>query len=128
MECSDIRCYACGRWGHTAFSCDVNQPRRDSGGNNGRYSPCRGSSPYNKEKLNAVRFNNIHVSRAYNIGNALKQRIRVNGTYVDFVIDTGAEVSIVTEATSRILSFALEKSDRVLSGADDSPLSVLSEL
>ena len=59
------------------------------------------------------------------VDNTLKQRVRVDGTYTDFVIDTGAEVSIVTEATSRILSFELEKSDLVLSGADGSPLSVL---
>ena len=37
-----------------------------------------------KKKLSAVKFNNI--SRVYDSGNALKQRIRVNGTYVDFVI------------------------------------------
>ena len=123
MDCPDIRCYACGRWGHTAFSCDVNRPRRDSGGHNGRYSPGRGSSQNNEEKSSAVRFNNI--SRVYDSGNGLKQRIRVNGTYVDFMLDTGAEVSIVTEATVRNLNLALEKSDRVLSGADDSPLSVL---
>ena len=59
------------------------------------------------------------------VDNTLKQRVRVDGTYTDFVIDTGAEVSIVTEATSRILSLELEKSDLVLSGADGSPLSVL---
>ena len=35
------------------------------------------------------------------------------------------QVSIVTEATGRILSLALEKSDRVLYGADGSLLSVL---
>ena len=55
----------------------------------------------------------------------MKQRIRVDGTYTDFVVDTGAEVSTVTEATSRILSLTLEKSERTLSGADGSPLSVL---
>ena len=81
------------------------------------------SSQYNEEKSSAVRFNNI--SRVYESGNSLKQRIRVNETCVDFVLDTGVEVSIVAEASSRILSLALKKSDRVLSGADDSPPSVL---
>ena len=38
------------------------------------------------------------------------------------MIDTGAEVSTVTEANSRILSLTLENSDQVLSGADGSPL------
>ena len=59
------------------------------------------------------------------IDNTLKRRVRVDGTYTDFVLDTGAEVSTVTEATSRILSLTLANSDRVLSGADGSPLSVL---
>ena len=60
---------------------------------------------YNEEKSSAIRFNNS--SRLYDSGNALKKWIRVDGTYVGFVIDTGAEVSIVTEATSRILSLVL---------------------
>ena len=63
---------------YTAFSCDVNRPRRDSGGHNGRYSPGRGSSQNNEEKSSAVRFNS---SKLYDNGNALKQRIRVDGTY-----------------------------------------------
>ena len=46
-------------------------------------------------------------------------------TYTDFVLDTGAEVSTVAKATSRILSLALENSGQVLSGADGFPLSVL---
>ena len=55
----------------------------DSGGNIGRFSPgCynpgRNSSQYNEEKSSAVRFNS---SKLYDNGNALKQRIRVDGTY-----------------------------------------------
>ena len=49
----------------------------------------------------------------------------MNGTNTEFVIDTGAEVSTVTENTGKILNLRLIKSDRVLSGADNSPLPVL---
>ena len=55
----------------------------------------------------------------------MNERVRVARTYIDFVIATVAGVSIVTEATSRILSLAIEKSDQNLSGAEGSPLSVL---
>ena len=55
----------------------------------------------------------------------MKHRIRVDGTYTEFVIDTGAEVSTVTESTCKALNLRLKKSDRVLSSADGSPLSVL---
>ena len=40
-------------------------------------------------------------------------------------MDTGAEVSILTEETSKLLELRLERSARVLSGADGTPLSVL---
>ena len=55
MECPDIRCHACGRKSYTASYCEVNRPRRASGGLNGRYSPGRyslgrGSSQYNDDR------------------------------------------------------------------------------
>ena len=53
------------------------------------------------------------------IDNTLKQRVSVDGTYTDFVIDTGAAVSIVTKSTSRVLSLTLKKMSR----ANGSPLS-----
>ena len=49
----------------------------------------------------------------------------IDGTYTDFAVETGAEVSLVTGATIKILSLTLENSDRILSGVDGSPLSVL---
>ena len=55
----------------------------------------------------------------------MKHRIRVDKTYIDFVIDTGAEVFTVAENISKNLNLKLEKSDRVLSSLNDSPLSIL---
>ena len=77
----------------SAFGCDLDHKanvEQNTGG--------RGSSQYNEEKSSAISFNNS--SRLYYSGNALKNWIRVDGTYIDFVLDTGAVVSIVTEATA----------------------------
>ena len=75
----------------------------------------------NEGKPSAVRF----TQDTTGIDNTLKQRVRVNGTYTAFVIDTGAQVSMVTEATIRIQSLTLEKGDRVLSGTEGLSLPVL---
>ena len=63
MECPDIRCYACGRRGHTANNCDVNRPRRDSVGNNGRYSPGR----YSPGRGSSSQFNDARNSSHHEI-------------------------------------------------------------
>ena len=75
----------------------------------------------NEGKFSALRF----TQNMTGIDNTLKQRFRVDETYTYSVIDTGAEDSTVTEATSRILSLTLKQSDQVLSGAKGSSLSVL---
>ena len=51
--------------------------------------------------------------------------IDIHRSYIVSVIYTGAEVSTVTEDTSRVCNHKLEKCDLVFTGADGSPLSVL---
>jgi len=50
--------------------------------------------------------------------------LRVNDITVDFVLDTGAEVSTLTESTSDKLSMPLENPSKCLIGADGKGLQV----
>ena len=72
----------------------------------------------NEGKCSAIRF----TKDTTGVDNTLKQRIRVDVIYTVFVADTSVEVSIVTETTSRFMSFLVEKSDQILSGANVSLL------
>ena len=121
IYCKDVKCYACGKKGHIARHCSLNRSHSSYSFESNQSGYSSDNSHSNEGKPSAVRFTQYTTG----IDNALKQRVRVNGTYTYFAVDTGAEVSIITEATSRILSLALEKSDRILSGADGSPLSIL---
>ena len=49
----------------------------------------------------------------------------VNICDVEFVCDAGADVSILTEATSNMLSLELQKPDSQLTRADGSDLNVV---
>ena len=51
----------------------------------------------------------------------------VNGVEVDFTLDTGSDVTIITEETSKSLNLKLEKPERVLVGADQGQLEVVGE-
>lgn len=51
--------------------------------------------------------------------------LTVNGKNVDFILDTGAEVSTITEQTLCELDIELEKPKKCLTGADGSNLNVL---
>ena len=53
--------------------------------------------------------------------------IDVNGRGVDFTLDTGSDVTIITDQTSRDLELELENPSRFLVGADSTPLSVAGE-
>ena len=54
--------------------------------------------------------------------------MRENDTFTNFVTNARAEVFIVTENTSKVLNFRLEKSDHILSSAGGSLLSVVGKL
>ena len=73
---------------HSSYSFESNQSGSNS--DNGHS---------NEGKTSGVRF----TQNTTGMDNTLKQRVRVDRTYTD----TGAEVSIVTEATSRILGLTL---------------------
>ena len=53
--------------------------------------------------------------------------VDVNGRGVDFTLDTGSDVTIITETTSRDLRLELTKPSRYLVGADSTPLNVVGE-
>ena len=53
--------------------------------------------------------------------------VDVNGRNVNFVLDTGSDVTIITEQTSRDLNLELTDPRRLLIGADSSPLKVVGE-
>ena len=50
--------------------------------------------------------------------------LKVNGKEVEFTFDTGAEVSVVTEKTSKMLGLELTEPEKGLTGADGSKLNV----
>ena len=54
--------------------------------------------------------------------------IQVNGQYVNFKVDTGAEVTVISEHASRALGLdTLQPSTRKLHGPDHSPLNVVGQ-
>ena len=53
--------------------------------------------------------------------------IDVNGRGVDFTLDTGSDVTIITDQTSRDLKLELKEPTRFLVGADSTPLNVAGE-
>jgi molybdopterin-binding protein len=57
--------------------------------------------------------------------NALKQVLKVDSVNTEFVLDTGTEVSTVTEETCQTLQLKVGKCNRVLVSADGSLLNVL---
>ena len=59
------------------------------------------------------------------VASKLTTTLDVNYCEVEFVCDTGADVSILTEATSDMLSLELQKHDCQLTSADGSDLNVV---
>ena len=53
--------------------------------------------------------------------------VDVNQQNIDFTLDTGSEVTILTEQSARDLKLNLVKPSRLLVGADASPLDVTGE-
>ena len=50
--------------------------------------------------------------------------LRVNNRPVEFTFDTGAEVTVLTEDTSKLLGLELDGPEKCLTGADGSGLNV----
>ncbi|KAF6036280.1 hypothetical protein EB796_005412 [Bugula neritina] len=85
------------------------------------------SSSWRSPRTRAVRSSQVRFidSEPYDRAETWKQNLRVNDRNIEFVLDTGADVSTITEDTSKTLALKLHKSDRVLKSADNSQLSVL---
>ena len=69
--------------------------------------------------------NVMFVSGQYKVAGKLTKSLDANNCDVQFVCDTGADVSILTEATSDMLSLELQKPDCQLTSADGSDLNVV---
>ena len=103
-ECPDIECYVCREVGHIA---------RD----------CRESSSRYQEEGSGIRYvRRMSIAGGINSSSPpdLVTMLNVDGMEMKFVIDTGSDVSIITENASEKLNLKLHKANTILVAVDDS--------
>ena len=75
----DVKCYTCGKKGHIAKHCSLNRQHSSYSFESKRNGSSSDSDHINEGKFSAVRFTQDTTD------NALKQKVRVDGTYTDFL-------------------------------------------
>ena len=108
--CRHAECFNCNSIGHTAMDCTAIKSKRKV-----RF---QSSSKANTGNV-------MFVGGQSKVAGKLTKTLDVNNCDVQFVCDTGADVSILTEATSDMLSLELRKPDCQLTSADGSDLNVV---
>ena len=110
-----ICCYKCGREGHISTNCEekLNKMKTESGIKEPGSRAGRKSSG---TEANSVR----------KIGRTLYARMKINGTWMECVIDTGSEVNLLPAKLSEGLE--IQPSERILRAANGTCMEVLGEL
>lgn len=121
-NCPDVYCFTCNGKGHTSKDCP-NRYVRSSKGYKSYRKDSRESSGSRSPKSHSVRFAESK-SCLYGSDNSIRRMLRANNRPVEFTFDTGAEVSVITEKTSKTLGLELTKPKKGLTGADGSKLNV----
>ena len=140
------KCFRCGKGFHPRQQCPAKDVTCHSCGKRGHYSSCCLSKPTHKSVRFTKGVNDVSEEEASDnelcdtvflntIGSnkddkSWMSKIRVNDHEVCFKLDTGAEVSVLTEETMNSLRVdrkQLKKSTKRLMGADKTPLNVTCE-
>jgi hypothetical protein len=139
-DCPEARCYRCGERGHLADRC---RRRRCTGCGERHRGSERCSTRHSREQSPSWRKSREHqinlVERdSFNswlyernnhsrVDNRFIRTFEVNGEAVEFTIDTGADVTVLTERTGRRLNLNYSRPKRVLVAANGADLNVLGE-
>ncbi|XP_067945398.1 uncharacterized protein [Watersipora subatra] len=138
-SCPDAKCFACNGKGHTSIDCARNGSENSQEQDLNRYRYERSSSSesdrntdrgsgrdrdYTRSRhLNrSVRFSSSSPKR---LDDKITRTLKVNDIEVDFVLDTGAEASTVTEKAANRLGLKLKVPSTVLTAVDGSELKVV---
>ena len=108
--CRHAECFNCNSIGHTAMDCTRKESKRKVRFQSG-------------SKANVS--NVIIAGRQLKVAGRLTETLDVYDCDVEFVCDTDAELSILTEGTSDMLSLELRKPDCQLTSADGSGLNAV---
>ena len=122
-NCPDVYCFSCNQKGHTSKDCSNRYSKGSRDYKSYRYASDSSDSSGSRSPTRRVRFVE-GKSGLYGRDNSIKRMLKVNGKEVEFTFDTGAEVSVVTEKTSKILGLELTEPEKGLTGADGSKLNV----
>ncbi|KAF6023298.1 hypothetical protein EB796_018388 [Bugula neritina] len=115
-NCPEIRCYVCGQPAHIAKNCRMRRSRRM------RHESPRGSY---RSSRNSSSDREQTASRGNHLSWRSPKEERDSSRERNTRSNTGAEVSTITENTCKTLALNLHRSDKVLTGADNSQLSVI---
>jgi len=128
-DCGKVVCRRCGR-PHHGRSCDGSwSPHRDQSRQQGRYCSSRSDCPsprkrdesssycassYREDEDESSSVKVMQVAECTDDCNDFVQKLKVNDVDVEFVIDTGADVTVVTEDTIRRLRLRCERPRKVV--------------
>ena len=128
--CPEIVCHHCGYKGHIAIDCGgVNQTDRRSGRDDRGYGGDHDSDDSNHSERSSLRLNSRQTElrkvdsncRTANQHDAIKnfeKILRVSGINVNFNLDTGSSVTVLTYETYRSLDIPLYDYDVLLCAAN----------
>jgi transposase InsO family protein len=122
-------CTRCGRGPHPRHQCPARDAQCHKCKNKGHFAAhCRSKSvaevsntPLLEQEYDDIAYLNTLDSQG---GNCLTCDIQVNGHNVNFKVDTGAEVTVISEDISKTLGLELSQTAKSLHGPDRSPLKV----
>ena len=109
----DVQCHKCKHKGHFAVQCRSKSVAEV------------GDIPLSEQEYDDIAYLNTLGSQDANYWTC---GIQVNGQYVNFKVDTGAKVTVISEDASRALGLdTLQPSTKKLHGLDHSPLEVVGQ-